>query len=63
MRMETVEPLFGQIKQGHGIRQFLLWGVEKVEREWQLICTGHNLLKLFTSVKKSPHLRDAWAVV
>ena len=35
----------------------------KVEREWQLICTGHNLLKLFTSRKESPHLRDAWAVV
>ena len=28
LRMETVEPLFGQIKQGRGIRQFLLRGVE-----------------------------------
>ena len=29
-RMETVEPVFGQIKQGRGFRQFLLRGLEKV---------------------------------
>jgi transposase len=62
LRMETVEPVFGQIKQGRGFRQFLLRGLEKVKREWQLICTGHNLLKLFTSVRKSPHLRGTLAV-
>ena len=47
LRKETVEPVFGQIKQGRGFRQFLLRGLEKVDREWLLICTGHNLLKLF----------------
>ena len=47
LRMETVEPVFGQIKQGRGFRQFLLRGLAKVNREWHLICTGHNLLKLF----------------
>ena len=47
LRKETVEPVFGQIKQGRGFRQFLLRGLEKVNREWSLICTGHNLLKLF----------------
>ena len=45
--MQTVEPVFGQIKQGRGFRQFLLRGLEKVNGEWSLICTGHNLLKLF----------------
>jgi hypothetical protein len=54
LRMATVEPVFGEIKQGRGFRQFLLRGLEKVRREWRLICTGHNLLKLFTSVRKSP---------
>ncbi len=54
LRMETVEPVFGQIKQARGFRQFLLRGLEKVEREWRLICTGHNLLKLFNSLQKSP---------
>ena len=47
LRMGTVEPVFGQIKQARGFRQFLLRGLEKVNREWSLICTGHNLLKLF----------------
>ena len=47
LRMRTVEPVFGQIKQGRGFRQFLLRGLEKVSGEWSLICTGHNLLKLF----------------
>ena len=47
LRKQTVEPVFGQIKQGRGFRQFLLRGLEKVNREWSLICTGHNLLKLF----------------
>ena len=49
-----MEPVFGQIKQTRGFRQFLLRGVEKVEREWRFICIGHNLLKLFASVQKSP---------
>ena len=47
LRMQTVEPVFGQIKQCRGFRQFLLRGLEKVNGEWSLICTGHNLLKLF----------------
>ena len=47
LRMGTVEPVFGQIKQGRGFRQFLLRSLEKVKGEWLLICTGHNLLKLF----------------
>ena len=49
LRMGTVEPVFGQVKQGRGFRQFLLRGLEKVNGEWSLICTGHNLLKLFRS--------------
>ena len=47
LRMETVEPVFGQIKHGRGFRQFLLRGLAKVNRERLLICVGHNLLKLF----------------
>ena len=47
LRMETVEPVFGQIKQGRGFRQFLLRCLAKVNREWLLICVRHNLLKLF----------------
>lgn len=46
-RKETVEPVFGQIKEGRGFRRFLLRGLEKVKAEWLIICTTHNLLKLY----------------
>ena len=46
LRKQTVEPVFGQIKQARGFRQFLLRGIGKVSAEWSLICTAHNLLKL-----------------
>lgn len=45
-RKTIVGPVYGQIKQGRGFRQFLLRGIEKVQGEWALVCTGHNLLKL-----------------
>lgn len=46
LRKQTVEPVFGQIKQARGFRQFLLRGRVKVAGEWAMICTVHNLLKL-----------------
>ena len=47
-----VEPVFGQIKQARGFRQFLLRGVKKVRAEWAMrAATTHNLLKLFTLAK------------
>lgn len=48
-RKQVVEPVFGQIKQARGFRQFLFRGLEKVGVEWDLICLTHNLLKLFRS--------------
>jgi transposase len=48
-RKEVSEPVFGQIKHVRGIRQLLLRGVDKVRKEWDLICLGHNVLKLFRS--------------
>jgi len=46
-RKGMVEPVFGQIKQARGFRQFLLRGFEKVQGEWSLMCTTHNILKLY----------------
>ena len=40
--MATVEPVFGQVKQGRGFRQFLLRGLAQVQGEWLLICTGYH---------------------
>jgi len=46
-RKGIVEPVFGQIKRGRGFRQFLLRGLRKVQAEWALVCTTHNILKLY----------------
>jgi len=46
-RKAIVEPVIGQIKQARGFRQFLLRGFEKVQSEWSLVCTTHNILKLY----------------
>jgi transposase len=46
LRKQTVEPVFGQIKQGRGFRQFLTRGLKNVRGEWELICISHNILKL-----------------
>lgn len=50
-RKETVEPVIGQMKQ-RGFRQFWMRGVEKVQAEWSLICTTHNILKLHRNAMK-----------
>ena len=46
LRKQLPEPVFGQIKQARGFRQFLLRGVENVRAEWAMLCTAHNLLEL-----------------
>jgi transposase len=46
-RKAIVEPVFGQIKQARGFRQFLLRGIEKVRGEWSLLCLTHNILKCY----------------
>jgi transposase len=46
-RKAIVEPVFGQIKQARGFRQFLLRGIEKVRGEWSLVCLTHNILKMY----------------
>jgi len=46
LRKQVVEPVFGQIKQARGFRQFLLRGLSQVAGEWSLLCSAHNVLKL-----------------
>jgi transposase len=47
LRKVLVEPVFGQIKHARGFRQFLRRGLTRVSEEWALVCTAHDLLKLF----------------
>jgi transposase len=47
----VVEPVFGQIKQARGFRQFLLRGKENVKGEWALLCLTHNVLRLYAAMQ------------
>ena len=47
LRKQTVEPVFGIIKEVMGFRQFLLRGRAKVELEWTLVCVSYNLKRMF----------------
>lgn len=53
-RKEIAEPVFGQMKQARGFRQFLLRGAAKVKGEWLLLCSTHNILKLWKSGRFKP---------
>lgn len=51
LRSQTVEPVFGQIKDVRGFDSFMRRGIEACRSEWSLICATHNLLKLWRSRK------------
>ena len=48
LRKQTVEPVFGIIKEVMGFRRFMLRGRAKVSLEWTLVCLSYNLKRLFT---------------
>jgi hypothetical protein len=47
LRQQTVEPVFGIIKDVMGFRRFSLRGLAKVSLEWTLVCVSYNLKRLF----------------
>jgi len=53
LRKQVVEPVFGQIKAALGFTRFLMRGFAKVQHEWRLVCTAHNLRKLMTLVGRA----------
>lgn len=62
-RKKTVEPVFGQMKEGRGLRRFLLRGLEKVRAEWTLWCLTHNLRKLAQAVRTRVTVRQRLAAL
>jgi transposase len=46
-RQHTIETVFGNVKANLGYRRFARRGIDAVNSEWRLICTSHNLLKLW----------------
>ena len=55
-RQQLIEPVFGQIKDGRGIRGFMRRGRAACDSEWKLICGTHNLLKLYRRARAEPSL-------
>jgi hypothetical protein len=53
-RKQTVEPVFGQLKEQQGTRRFLRRGLGACEAEWKLLCGTHNLLKLWRHSRHQP---------
>jgi transposase len=53
-RQQTIEPVFGQIKEQQGARRFLRRGLGACEAEWKLLCGTHNLLKLWRHRTRRP---------
>jgi transposase len=47
LRKQTIEPVFGIIKEVMGFRRFSLRGHAKVSLEWTLVCVSYNLKRLF----------------
>jgi Transposase DDE domain len=54
LRRQTIEPVFGQIKDVRGARRFLRRGLAACEAEWKLLCGTHNLLKLWRHTRSRP---------
>jgi len=46
LRKQTVEPVFGIIKEVMGFRRFRLRGRAKVSLEWTLVCLSYNLRRV-----------------
>src|SRR6476661_5110648 len=78
-RSVWIEPLFGEAKQWHGLRQFRLRGLDKVNIQAQLVASGQNLKRWlghqgwgrwFTpdgspsvAYFHQPHLPFVWALI
>ena len=58
LRKQTVEPVFGIIKQCMRFRQFLMRGQDNVSNEWNLVCTAYNLKRIFKLINVEP--TPAW---
>jgi transposase len=58
-RKETIEPVFGQLKEQQGARRFLRRGLAACEAEWKLLCGTHNLLKLWRHRTRPPSASPA----
>ena len=63
LRKQTVEPVFGIIKEVMGFRRFLLRGKIKVSLEWTLVTLAYNFKRLFSLVQRESVSGGAWVAL
>ena len=60
LRKQTVEPVFGIIKEVMGFRRFMLRGKAKVSLEWTLVTLAYNFRRLHRLIRGEDCLRMGW---
>ncbi|WP_290898173.1 transposase [Hoeflea sp.] len=60
LRGQTVEPVFGQMKEIQGADGFMMRGEEEARGEWSLHCTGHNFRKLHSASVRQGKSGGKW---
>jgi transposase len=59
LRQESVEPVFGRIKENRGLRRFLLRGYTGALAETALACMAHNVSKCAASIAAIRYLESS----
>lgn len=54
LRKQSVEPVFGQLKEERGFRRMSMRGIEKARGEFGFACAVHNFLKVFRAGRDAP---------
>ena len=57
LRGQTVEPVFGQMKENQSADRFMMRGEQETKGEWSLHCAAHNLRKLHATSVRSRRKR------
>ena len=57
LRGQTVEPVFGQMKENQSPDRFMMRGEQETKGEWSLHCAAHNLRKLHAESVRSGRKR------
>lgn len=53
LRSQSVEPVYGDIKENNNFRSFLLRGLGKVRLEFSIMCTSHNIKMIINKIRQS----------
>jgi transposase len=51
VRQQTVEPVFGDIKENKGMTEFLTRGIRSVRSEFNLLCMARNIKRIWTILR------------